>query len=177
MTKTRKSPSKKNTSKKSSKNQGGRPPKFKEEYIRMAYVACSEGGFTNPKLAKLFNVSKTTINTWKKECPEFLTAIKTAKDFWDVLIAEKSMLKRVTGFRYTETTREPDESGVMVIVKKVSKLIPPDVKACDIWLCNRNPERWKKLKHVEMTGKDGEPLVVKVIKFSDKKHESNTNPK
>jgi len=32
------------------------------------------------------------------------------------------------------------------------------VKACDIWLCNRQPERWRKLKHVELTGRDGANL-------------------
>jgi len=26
------------------------------------------------------------------------------------------------------------------------------------WLCNRQPERWKKLRHVELGGKDGEPV-------------------
>lgn len=138
----------------------GRPSEFKDDYTRMAYVACSEvGGFTNVKLAKLFGVSVTTIKTWKKERPEFLTAVNTGKDIWDALIAEKSLLKRVAGFRYTETTREAaGEVLSLSITKKVSKIIPPDVKACDIWLCNRNPERWRKLKHIELTGKDGADL-------------------
>ena len=150
----------------------GRPIKFQDDFIRMARVACEEGGFTDLKLAKLFNVSKATINNWKKDFPKFLDSIKLGKDTWDCLIAEKSLLKRVMGFRYTETTREPASEGLtLAVTKKVSKIIAPDVKACDIWLCNRNPERWRKLKHVELAGKGGGDLVVKIVKFSDGKHD------
>jgi len=147
---------------------GGRPTKYQEDYARMAYIAGSEvGGFTDYKLGKLFNVSVETIKVWKKTYVEFLTAIKTGKDFWDSLGAEESLLKRVMGYEYTETTREPDENGVMVITKTVTKQVAPDVKACDIWLCNRNSDRWKKLKHVELTGVDGGALIIQVVRFGN----------
>lgn len=162
MTKTCKSPSKKKKlpAKKTGRSKG-QPTKFQDKYIHFAYVACKEGGFTDLKLAELFKVSKATINNWKKDYPHFLDSIKKGKDEWDCASAEKSMLKRVVGFRYTETTREANIiKGGLSITKKVSKFIPPDVKACDIWLCNRNPKRWRKLKHVELTGKDGSALFA-----------------
>lgn len=168
---------------KKTKNKGGRPTKFKNDYIRQAYVACKEAPFTDVKLAKLFNVSKATIANWKNEHPEFLESIKKGKDEWDCLTAEKCLLKRVTGYRYTETTRELNplskdkDQAKMIITKKISKHVSPDVKACDIWLCNRHPERWRKLKHVELTGKDGDPLIVEVIKFSDINNAKNTDSK
>ena len=160
MTKPRKSPAKKK--KLPAKKKVGRHSKFQVEYVHLAYVACKEGGFTDLKLAKLFKVGKATINVWKKMYPQFMESLRKGKDEWDCLAAEKSMLKRVLGFRYTETTREGIQGkkgkGGFVITKKVSKLIPPDVKACDIWLCNRKPERWKRLKHIELTGEDGSSL-------------------
>ena len=48
--------------------------------------------------------------------------------------------------RYTETTKERvvDEEGnaSLVVSKKVSKMIPPDVGAIKIWLEKRDPEHW-----------------------------------
>ncbi len=54
-----------------SENTVGRPTDYEERFCQMAYVACSEGGFTDKKLAKLFGVCESTINTWKREYPEF----------------------------------------------------------------------------------------------------------
>ena len=31
------------------------------------------------------------------------------------------------------------------------------------WLCNRQPDRWKKLKHVELSGKDGRPVKTESL--------------
>jgi hypothetical protein len=156
---------------KTEKHPGGAPTKYREEYARMAYVACSKGGFTDKNLADLFGVSRRTVNYWKKNYSEFLHAIKKAKLEFDSSVVEKAFLKRCIGFRYTETTREPaavqetdpgtgliTDKTRMVITKKVSKLVIPDVKACMDWLCNRQPDRWKKLKHVELSGKDGGPV-------------------
>lgn len=37
-----------------------------------------------------------------------------------------------------------------------------NVIACQVWLYNRQPERWKDQRNLkaELTGKDGEPLIV-----------------
>lgn len=142
------------------KDLGGRPTKFKDEYVNMAKVACIEGGFTDAKLAKLFDVARSTISLWKKEHPKFKKALVEGKDVFDTEVVERAFLKRCCGFRYTETTREPvaTDSDQMVITKKVSKIVVPDAKGCMDWLTNRAPDRWKKSKHVEITGKDGGPV-------------------
>lgn len=160
----------------------GRPRKYQPEFARMAKVACEEGGFTDLKLARLFNVSKSTINEWKKDFPEFSDSIKEGKDAHDCAKVEKSLLKRATGYRFTEQTQElmwiddpkveqpsiedqlvrgirPKRIKKYVTTKKVRKEMAPDGKAAMDWLCNRNPSRWKKLKHVELTGKDGKDLI------------------
>jgi len=167
-------------------DEGGRPTKYHPDFVHLAYIACKEGGFTDLSLSKLLKVSKTTINNWKKEHPEFYAAVKKGKDEHDCEKVEASFLKRAKGFRYVETTRElqqvlsqpapvslqptdgtdasthqPEAVATfeMVVTKRVSKVYPPDAKACMDWLCNRNPDRWKKMKHVEVTGKDGENLL------------------
>ena len=132
-------------------NKGGRPTDFKEEYIDQALIVCADDGYTNAKLAKLFSVTARTISNWLKEIPEFKEAVQTGKDEFDCEKVKKALNKRAVGFRYTETTKEYDSENNLVSTKKVSKLVVPDTKACDMWLCNRNPNRWRKLKHVEHT--------------------------
>ncbi len=156
-------------------NPGGAPTKYDEDYPRMAQVACEEGGFTDQKLAKLFNVAKSTINVWKKDHPEFKAALKAGKDLFDTEVIEKAFFKRCSGFSYNETTREPQITKVfkadgteeevykMVVTKRVRKTITPDAKGCMDWLTNRAPERWKKSKHVEITGQGGGPVQTESI--------------
>ena len=50
----------------------------------------------------------------------------------------------------------------MVITKKVTKHVVPDAKGCMDWLCNRAPDRWKKVKHVEITGAAGGPVQTEM---------------
>jgi len=156
---------------KTEKNPGGAPSKYREEYARMAYVACSTGGFTDKNLADLFDVSRRTIDNWKHEHIEFLRTIKAAKNEFDSEVVEKAFLKRCTGFYYNEATREPvtvdeidPETGdlvkvsKMIVTKRVRKHVVPDAKGCMDWLTNRAPDRWKKSKHVEITGQDAGPV-------------------
>jgi len=145
---------------KQERHPGGAPTKYKEDFSRMAYVACSQGGFTDQQLADLFSVSRRTIDYWKHKHLEFLHTIKRAKAKFDYEVVEKAFFKRCTGYYYTETIREPDEPGSkkMVVIRKTRKHIVPDAKGCMDWLCNRAPDRWKKLKHIELGGKDGGPI-------------------
>ena len=153
----------------------GRPTEYKDDYPRMAEVACREGGFTNPKLGKLFGVSAATIHTWGKLYPEFLDAIKRGKDDWDTLKVEKTLLKRAMGFSYTETTQEPAKLGSkeMTVTKKVKKLVVPDTTAQIFWLKNRQPARWRDTKNIEHSGEVGlkqrtdEELDNEILKLAE----------
>lgn len=160
------------------KNPGGRPTDYREQYAEMAFVACSEGGFTDVKLAKLFKVSKSTINTWKKEHPKFLDSIQKGREDWDTVKIERALIKLALGSRFTETTKEPGkvvtvdpdtgekkEESKLVVTKKVRKLIVPNDRAIRFWLKNRQPERWRDTQAVEVTGKDGGPIKQQLTAF------------
>ena len=47
--------------------------------------------------------------------------------------------------------------------------ISGNVRAIEIWLYNRSPEKWadRRQSKVEMTGKEGEPLTIKVELMDD----------
>jgi hypothetical protein len=55
------------------KHPGGRPNKFKPEYIEQARKLC-QLGHTDPELAEFFEVHLQTINNWKAKYSEFLYA-------------------------------------------------------------------------------------------------------
>jgi transposase len=152
----------------------GRPTKYSKKYAEMAEVACREGGFTDLKLAKLFGVSKSTINLWKKEYPEFSDSTKKGKDEWDSDKIEKSLARRATGYSYNEIEKkrlpEKDADGKITgyklkITKITKKEMAPDTGACGIWLFNRRPDRWKNKQQVEHSGEIKTPsLVVNIAK-------------
>jgi hypothetical protein len=153
----------------------GRKKLYKEEFNDQARVACQEGGFTDAKLGKLFGVKPDTIYSWKKEYPAFARAVQDGKDAWDSEKAERSLAKRVTGFFYTEVTRElrpiykegldgkaTISGSEMVVTKRVKKYVVPDVGAIALWLKNRRRDRWKDYKAIEISGPDGKPMEQNV---------------
>jgi len=150
----------------------GRPTKYKKKYARMAEVACREGGFTDLKLARLFDVTKSTINLWKKDHIEFSDSLKKGKDDWDSAKVETSLLKRATGYKFTETTKKSfavkDEDAVITgyelrTTKIVKKDIPPDTGACVVWLTNRMAKRWKNKQIDNNQETPPQPIKVEII--------------
>ncbi len=133
----------------------GRPTKYKDEFAEIAFIFCSENGFTDKKLALAFDTTEQTINVWKKAHPEFFESIKAGKDEFDSDNAEKSLLKRVKGFKHTEVTKEPDDNGILKVTKKVTKTVAPDPTSMIFWLKNRRPARWRdKQEHTIGTDKN-----------------------
>lgn len=141
----------------------GAPTKYNPDFARQAEVACAEGGFTGPKLAKLFGVARSTINEWMVTHQNFSDAIKKGKEAWDNLRVEDSLLKRSLGYKYDETTKEPsiDDPKKLITTKVVKKEVAADTTAMIFWLKNRQPQRWRDVKGVEVSGKDGAPIETK----------------
>ena len=129
---------------------GTKQIKYHHSYPRIAEVACAEGGFTDAKLAKLFDVYIGTISFWKKEHPEFLEAVKRGKDKFDTENVENSLLKRALGYQYKEIVKEVDPSTKELCTTKITrKDVAADVKAQTFWLRNRNRERWPDTKNTK----------------------------
>jgi transposase len=126
---------------------GGRPTAYRKSYVKIAYTLCRQHGYTDEKLAELFDVHISSIKYWKNKHPEFSSALRKGKDEFDSEYVETALLKRAKGFvrksvtkrtyvyfgrERTETQEHLDE-------------VPGNVRACEVWLYNRNPERWKRL--------------------------------
>lgn len=172
--------------KKKAKNKGGRPTKYKPEFVKIAGELCQEKGYTNKNLAQHFGVSESVIKVWKNRYSAFLATIKKGKDSFDSQVVEQVLLKRAKGYSYDETTKEPvivDKGKVdgevieegetveeaveqsLVITKVVTKEVAPSEVAIIFWLKNREPQRWSDKKEIDHRIKEiAEPLTAEQMR-------------
>lgn len=144
----------------------GRKSEFKKEYIQLAFNYALLGA-TDKQLSDFIGVSEKTLNTWKKQNPEFLQSLKNGKQKADAEVAER-LYKRAIGYDYKEVTT--DKKGRKVLkTRTTTKQVAPDPTAAIFWLKNRQPELWREKVVNEMTGKDGEPLQQSIIILPAKK--------
>lgn len=147
------------------KHPGGRPTKYRPEFVEQAEQLCRDEGFTDKQLAAKFTVSVKQLYVWKNEYSEFREAIGRGKEAFDTGIVENSLLKRALGFEYDEVTkRRQDESVELVVTRVVAKRAIPDVGATSLWLRNRNPKRWREAQHQILSTEQPEILTIEEVK-------------
>ena len=129
----------------------------------LAFRICRETGATTREVAAVFNVSLPTVTLWMQAHPRLKKAIRVGKDLFDCEKVESSLLERALGinktvhreFKKTKVLMDPETKLPMidpdtkkavtydeVTVSDENVYIPPDVKACQFWLNNRNKRRW-----------------------------------
>ena len=146
------------------KHPGGRPPKYKKEYCRMAKEIIRHTGFSIAKLAKVFDVKPQSVYNWMGEHQEFFESIRDGRKIFEGIKIERSLVRRATGYRFTETTREKTDDGNMEIVRKVTKHVAPDVAAIKHWQINMLQAYWSdKQKHEISTPPDSK-IQIEFVK-------------
>lgn len=148
--------------KKNGKHAGGRPTDYKKEYIDQAFQLCLLGAI-DTELAKFFEVSEKTLNTWKKKHPEFLQSIKDGKEKADSDVA-KSLYNRAMG--YTHPEEKIFQHDGEIIRAMTTKHYPPDATSMIFWLKNRQGKGWMDKVDVKHTGNV-------TIKYGHRKKEEN----
>ena len=113
---------------------------YKPEYARIAKVMCKNGA-TNADLAEAFGVRLNIISLWQSTHKDFLKACQAGMDAATDRV-EASLYQRACGYTYTES--KIIKHGGKIAIVEVRKHVSADVNAGTLWLCNRNPNRWKK---------------------------------
>ena len=126
---------------------GGRPTSYKPEYAEKAYTLCKRFGAIDEQLAVVFDTSVVTLNSWKKKFPKFLKALKEGKAYRDEHVV-RSLYERAMGYEHPETKVFNDHGEI--ITHEIIKHYPPDPTAMIFWLKNRQPEKWRDKKDVEV---------------------------
>ena len=138
----------------------GRPTKYKEEYNEQAYRYCLLG-YTDKELGVAFEVNADTIYQWKNTYPKFSESISNGKDKADSLIVE-SLYKRAQGVIVTE--ERITSGGENDVITKITKELPPDTKAIEFWLKNRQPEKFRDKQEIKAEIKADVTVEQKTLK-------------
>lgn len=133
------------------KHAGGRPTKYKPEYVDQVFKLCLLG-LTAKQMADVFDVNEDTFFRWRLEHPEFSEAIRNGGEPANANVAA-SLYKRANGYSYVaEKLLVVDKS---VVREQVIEHVPPDVRAQQHWLRNKKVNWIDKL---QVTGPDGGPI-------------------
>lgn len=132
----------------------GRPTKFKPEFVAQAEKLCALGA-TDIEIADFFAVDVRTLYRWKSEHDNFCQALKVGKEVADDRVT-RSLFARANGYEHDEVDIRVVNGEI--VQTPIRKYYPPDTTAAIFWLKNRNPNAWREMKAVELTGKDGGPV-------------------
>jgi acetyl-CoA acetyltransferase len=158
-------------------NTGGRPPKYKPEYAPQAKRLCMLG-LTDAQLADYFEVTRETINAWKRSHRLFADALKAGKIDADTKVVQ-GLYKRAVGIKYKETTFEKifldsktanqEDISVPAFKKKVvTKFVVPDVGAAMNWLKNRQQLLWRDRQEIDFNNLTDEQLDMLLSRITAK---------
>lgn len=139
----------------------GRPTSYDSDYGRQAAKLC-ELGATDAELADFFEVALSTLALWKVTHAEFSDALKQGKASADARV-ERSLYQRAVGYTF-DSVKVFSYEG-QSFEHPIREHCPPDTTAQIFWLKNRRPDEWRDRR--EVTGADGGPLQVAVVKFTD----------
>lgn len=127
---------------------GGRPTKFKPEYVEQAKKLCALGA-TDKEMADFFSVSLSTLNLWKIEHTEFSESLQRGKDIADKRV-EEALYSRAMGYSHEDVDIRVVDGAIMET--PLIKHYPPDTTAAIFWLKNRKPEQWRDKQELEHSG-------------------------
>lgn len=138
----------------------GHPTKYDPKTTPQIVKEMCEKGLINTEIAQLLGITVTTFYEWQNKYPDLAKSIKAGKNVIDDKVAQ-ALYNRTKSTMYTETTKERNAEGKMVITKKVKKYLPSDVTAQRFWLNNRRPKEYRE-RH-EITGPEGGPIGIVFI--------------
>lgn len=142
----------------------GRPSKYRPEFCDQARQLCKLGA-TDADIARFFKISTGTLDAWKGQHPEFLSALRLSKAQADKRV-EESLFRRAIGY-------EHDDTDIRVVAGKIVKTTvrkhyPPDTTACIFWLKNRNRKDWRDRFEAGIGGADDGKAVSVEVKPDEK---------
>lgn len=126
----------------------GRPPVYSQELVAEA-KAMAMAGATDFEIMERLGISRSAFYLWQDEHPDFLEAVKAAKEPVDGRV-ERTLLERAMGYTYKSEKLFHNDGSVIRV--PVLEHVPPDVGAMTLWLKNRQPQKWRDKQDIELSG-------------------------
>ena len=120
-------------------------------------------GLTDEQLMEAIGISSFALWEWKKN-KLFNKAYTTGKEYYDEKVV-RALGERAVGYQCLEQDVKVVKGKITVT--PVIKHYPPDTAAAKFWLTNRKNSEWRDKQDIEMTGKDGGPVTMKIV-YEDK---------
>ena len=143
------------------KNKGGRPTKYRPEFVKQTEKLCKLGA-TDQQLADFFEVKVLAIHQWKLVHPEFSEATKIGKDICDDRV-ERSLYQRAMGYEQEEVKIFMPAGATEPVYAPYTAKIAPDVTACIFWLKNRRKMEWRDKQDVDLGASEGFAALLEGI--------------
>lgn len=121
------------------KNKGGRPTLYSEKNKNKA-IAFAEAGATDAEICEVIGISPATLYAWKGRYPEFIEALKEAKEIPNKAV-EAALFRSAMGYTHVEEKIFFYKGKVKRI--PVEKHYPPNPTSMIFWLKNRDPKAWR----------------------------------
>jgi len=147
----------------------GRPDGFNEK-VGDRILALAEKGLIDDEIAVKIGVSPRTLDYWKAKDKDFLRSIRESKALADDLV-EAALFQRAVGYSHSATKMFQHEG--CIIKEDYTEMYPPDTKAIEFWLKNRQPDKWREKKLIEHSGKVGLAEMV-IGSFDEAKEEKES---
>lgn len=133
--------------------------------------AWSRDGLTLEQIAHNLGIACSTLKKYKEEPDKqaLADALARGREVVDIIV-ENALLKKATGYDWTETTREykvvQDEDGqdirLLTKEKEVTRHVEGDVTAQMFWLANRKRAVWQYKPEPDSGSQDGETGVIEL---------------
>lgn len=136
----------------------GRPSEYRKEYAGQVYKLCLLSA-TDTDVADFFDVSEQTINAWKSAYPKFLESMRLGKTEADTNVADR-LYQRAMGYTHEAVKIFMPAGASEPVYAPYKEHYPPDTAAASLWLRNRQPKKWRDKQDMEVTGKEGGPILI-----------------
>lgn len=101
-------------------------------------------GCSMEDISNIIGIGSTTFYRWYKGNKELADVLGMASNIVNGKV-ENALLKRALGYDDIDEVEELIE-GELRVTRRVTRHVPPDVRACLEWLYSRRPDRWHRMQ-------------------------------
>lgn len=132
--------------------------------------AWARDGLTLEQIAHNLGIADSTLRKYRDSHEALSAALAHGREVVDVIV-ENALLKKCTGYDYTEVyqeykiSKDPEtgkEVKELVKTKETTRHVDGDVTAQMFWLANRKRDVWAYKPEPVVTGEDGETGVIEI---------------
>lgn len=135
----------------------------------------SRDGYTLTDIARRIGINLDTLVIWKKKYPPIAEALSNGKELIDYKV-ENALLKSALGYRTKDvkvTTTMRFGKVVETIKETTDREVAPNVTAIQMWLYNRQKEKWKNMSSSKsMLDEMGDDSTIEITVTRASKNES-----